>query len=230
MARIQSSQLAASGTSISRAFGSNVTAGSTIVVLIASVYWSQGTPANVGTVSDNQGNTYSVIYGGDMPNSANLGHYIAYATNVAAGATTVTVALTTSGTTPSLSLVISEHSGLAAGSAYDVGAFEQGANSSSTTLNLGPTATTNQADEVVFIGGLHSSATTPNATHSGFTSEGFFAGSTNIPFVAASKYITSVGAQSGSIVWASSVAFRYGFIFTLKLAQPVKYRYPPSIS
>lgn len=103
----------ASATSITLAFGSNVTAGSLIVV-----GWRYGSSARTVTLSDTLGNTYANVTASEAFNATDgttVG--IGYAMNSGAGADTVTFAI--SGAAANLRFAISEFSGGATSSAFD---------------------------------------------------------------------------------------------------------------
>jgi hypothetical protein len=131
-------------TSIALAFNSNVSAGNPGLIVGVRDGLQAGDSGNI-TVSDNvnAGNyaldlAQSIITDGDT--SAIFSH-----PNAGAGATTVTMALTTGSAT--LSLAIHEIAGLATSAMLDKTAS---ANNTSTAPNSGNTAATTQASELVF--------------------------------------------------------------------------------
>ena len=84
------SQISGSGTTVAKAFGSNVTAGNLIVVCV----WSpQSASHAVSTVEDSLGNTYELAIGPITQSSLGYRGYIYYAKNIGGGACTVTVTL-----------------------------------------------------------------------------------------------------------------------------------------
>lgn len=200
-----------SGTSDSDSFSSAVTAGGTVAVLIYGVNNSVG--YDVTSVTDNQGNTYTLIKSAGSNNGKAV---IAWATNVTASGTfTVTINHPTSS---SVGYTIAEVSG-AASSSFDVSAVGDLAGASSTDANA-TTATTAQANEIVLavmgINGGNSpgwSITGPG----GFTNMGLEQGSgfTAPPYSSDYKVVSSVGTQAvqythtdldGSHSWSIVVA------------------------
>lgn len=90
-------------------FGSNVTAGSTIVVPI--IGWRSGAGIAL-TISDSQGNTYQL--GANPGNNNNSRAWIYYAFNVVGGACVVTVDQTQGGTQAQLMACAIEYTGMGA--------------------------------------------------------------------------------------------------------------------
>ena len=118
-------------TSSTLAFASNNAAGNWIAVCIRA-----GSTGQVFTVADSRGNTYrKAVQLNETVDSVSLAIY--YAENVAAGANTVTVSDTISGT---LRFAILEYSGVATSSSFDVGAAAQGHSAAPSSGNATTTA------------------------------------------------------------------------------------------
>jgi prepilin-type N-terminal cleavage/methylation domain-containing protein len=146
--------------SISRAFSSSNTAGNTIV---AAFSWGYSfTPS----CSDSQGNTYTVVTNQfDNTNSQSLA--ICYATNIKAGANTVTA--TFDGDIGFRRLIIHEYSGIVAASPVDVTASNI-ANGTTAANNITSTAATTTVNGDLIFGATMDDAGTATITAgTGFT-------------------------------------------------------------
>ncbi len=146
-------------TTVVKAFTTNVTAGSLIVVKV-----SANTTTATATCADSLGQTYSLAVGPTV--NASLGgsgftQWVFYFANSAAGANTVTV--TFSASIPFKRMVIVEYSGLATSAVLDVTAAATG-NSASPDSGA---ATTTANNELIFGGGITDSGNIGAGT--GFT-------------------------------------------------------------
>jgi hypothetical protein len=132
----------ASASSTSLAFTSNNTAGNTIVV--AASWQATGlTP----TCSDSQGNAYStIVTKADATNDSQSG--ICYATNIKAGANTVTVTYGASETYRSLA--IQEYSGIATTSPVDTSISNTATGTTSTNGYTSTTSVTGTSGDLIF--------------------------------------------------------------------------------
>ncbi len=102
---------------ISKAMGSNVTAGSALFVAISN-YAIGPTNPHILTVSDNQGNSWNKIVEYKNPTGVFFGE-LWYALNAKAGATTITATKRQTNTWFITALAISEFSGVATSAAFD---------------------------------------------------------------------------------------------------------------
>lgn len=121
-----------SATSVALAFGSNVTAASAILG-----GWRYGTNGRTVTLSDTQTNTYTsnAIEASDA-SDGNSTCGVGFALNAAAGATTVTFAI--SGAAANLRFSTSEFSGVATSTALDKTAGASGSGTSMATASVTP--------------------------------------------------------------------------------------------
>jgi len=193
---VQTAQSNASGTTNVKAFASNVTVNNLIII---TSYW----PTGLGTpvITDTLGNTYSIVHG--PVTDGNVG--IDFATfacfnNKSTGANTVTATWTS---TLSFGIMqIHEFTSSAAhtsGWAFDVGAFATGGiGVSATSGTSGNTATTTNANEIVFGWCLASGG---NATPpTGYTTANLFSGSGSLT---AYKIVTATGVQAANFTFPS---------------------------
>jgi hypothetical protein len=152
-----------SGTSLSIAFGSNVTSHDAVIVCV-SIYTLAVTMTGM---RDTQGNTYTTVVGPFDGNGTR--HYIAVALDVAGGPDTVTV--TVSGNpAPYLGMHIHEYSGVARTAAFDMSSAAAGTSSAVDGMASGAKPTT--ADqELIFGYGVSSDTAYPGT---GFTARSGF--------------------------------------------------------
>lgn len=146
----------AASTTVTVTFGSNVTAGNTIVV------GGGGVGYDLSGVTDSLGNTYSGptnnIY--DAAVDTHTGMW--YAENITGGACTVTLTFTNAGVTYKR-MAVAEYSGLKTSASFDVSAGQNVASTGTGTdgLSSGNTATSAEANElaVTFAHGTNAAAT-----------------------------------------------------------------------
>lgn len=144
--KIQSSATSSSGSvaSLARAFGSNNTAGNTVVVVCG--VGNGNTP----TMSDTAGNTYTRIANASAPSPS---VWIFFAPNIAAGANTVTC--TNGGAAASMAIAIYEFSGLltaAATAQPGIAAANSGNSAIASTSPMSPTGANEWAIAGVVLG------------------------------------------------------------------------------
>jgi len=130
------------GDSTTMSFGSLPSAGNFIVVGISN--WDAGSTDQALAVSDNQGNTYYEAITSDESGDAVASIWYAY--NIGSPTGTFTVTINPAGTDDYLAACAAEFSGLTTTDPKDVTVKSIGTNTSPV---CGPTATTNQADELV---------------------------------------------------------------------------------
>jgi len=154
---------AAAATSTALAFSSNNTLGNTIVVAVSWNTVSSLTP----TCSDSQGNTYSaIVLETDDPDNSQSG--ICYATNIKAGANTVTVTFGASVTYRALA--IQEYSGIATTSPVDTYATYAATGTTATNAYTSTTAATTTSGDLIFGYFVDETGSTATATAgTGFT-------------------------------------------------------------
>ena len=154
---------AAAATSSVLAFGSNNTLGNTIIVAVSWNTVSSLTP----TCSDSQGNTYSaIVLETDDPDNSQSG--ICYATNIKAGANTVTVTYGASVTYRALA--IHEYSGIATTSPVDTDATNAATGTTTTNAYTSTTAATTTSGDLIFGYFVDETGSTATATAgTGFT-------------------------------------------------------------
>lgn len=202
---IQNTSNVSSGSvaSLVKAFGNNNLAGNTIIVVCAV---GNGTAP---TVSDSQSNTYSQAAA--APNSTTFGSAIFFATNIKAGANTVTV--TNGGANASMALEIYEIYGLLAVQSAQPGvtATASGSSATAATSTISP-ATPNR---LVFAGVALGTAAQTITPATGWTND---SGQQNpstpaglYSFISMSQYLGTIGAITPSATftsepWAIAVA------------------------
>lgn len=183
-------------TSVNLAFGSNVTAASAICG-----GWRLAVNGRTVTLSDTRSNTYtsSAIVATDTAD-ANSTSGSGFALNCAAGATTVTFAI--SGAASNLRFVISEFSGVATSGALDKTATAIGSNSPTATGSVTP-----DSDGELFY------AVTHRSDSSTFTAGTDFTLNTTVPTtplaqrLASERYIQpTAAAHTGSFTWVQGGA------------------------
>jgi len=185
-------------TSASLAFNSNNTAGNWIGVCLrigSPETTTRPTSALTSfiTVTDSKGNTYhrvtEILVAGNT-----LGIY--YAENIAGGANTITVSVTTSS---SLRFAILEYSGVATSNSLDVKAFSSG---SGLTANSGAVTTTANGD--LLLGAVITGNLATFTAGSGYKIEEFVAFEPYTKLVAEDQIQTTAGAVSASASLAAS--------------------------
>lgn len=125
--------------SLSLAYGSNETTGNTNVV---SIYWYKASsPPTISSVTDTNGNTYTLAKS-ELNYASGNNVAVYYASNIEAGANTITVNFSAS-TATYVGIMETEYSWLGA---FDAAA---GATGSSTSLSSGNLTTTVTGDEVI---------------------------------------------------------------------------------
>jgi chitodextrinase len=184
-----------SGSATSAAFNAPLRAGSTIVVY---VIWN-----NIGTLSltDSRSNTF-VNVGNPLTWGNGNSAQVFYATNIGAGADTVTAAFRNSVTSFGI-VYIHEYAGISTTNPVDVAVSASG---SSGLLNSG-SATTTSINDLIFGAGVSDNAIT--AAGSGFTARDLAFGNMTEDHIAGS--IGSYGAtatQNGRVWGMEMVAFR----------------------
>jgi hypothetical protein len=179
--------------SYTKAFGSNVTVGSFLILVMA--YGD----ANTVTITDSTSNTWvvgpSALQTGQRQNS------VFYVKSAVGGATTITVTFG-SGQYADSAIIAYEWSGMNTSSPLD-----QSATNTTTTATdaVGPTATTTQASEIAFFG-IASATNTPgftgDATYSTINTQAGFDLYTSLGLQY--KTLSSTGAQSASATTSAS--------------------------
>lgn len=139
-----------SGTSASKAFGSNIAAGSAIIVTCA-MFNGSGAAANPSSITDTLTNTYTRDVTVLSATNTSRGDFIASAPNSGAGANTVSIAWSSGSYT--VRGIITEISGLAASSILD-GSHSVSASTASPSDSVSFTAA-----NVIVIGHMGSEAT-----------------------------------------------------------------------
>ena len=186
-----------SGTSESKAFTSNNTAGNLIVV---SSGWNDNTVT--ARISDTAGNTYATSVGPIANNSSSLViAQIWYAKNINAGANTVTI--TYSGSVHA-DMEIHEYSGIDTAIPFDIATSATG--NSSTVSPASNFANTSFTNELIFGYGYTDSNTLSAGT--GFTNREFINGdlSEDKMVFNAGSYNTTFGISGGSSKWVALMA------------------------
>ena len=180
-------------TSYSLPFDSNNAAGNWIAVCIRA-----GQSGQSFTVTDSRGNTYhnAVQFNDtlDTPNGNTIA--IFYTENIAAGANTVTVSDTISGT---LRFVILEYSGVATANSLDVVASAQG---SGTSPNSGNATTTANGD--LLLGAIATADPATFTAPSGFTIREFVPAEPGTKLVAEDKIQTAAGSAAATASLSAS--------------------------
>jgi hypothetical protein len=184
------------GTVGSLAFGADNTAHNLIIVAVR-----VGTPSPQVTVTDSRGNSYQLAGAQDQTSDGSR-VLIYYASNVAAGASTVRVQLSGSAT---LRFGVYEYSGV---STLDRVASAQG--NTGTSLDTGSPPTTSQSGELVFTLGMTGDPVT-YAAGAGYTQRHVVAGK----FLTEDRVVSAVGSYHGTAtisptsLWAIVVATFY---------------------
>lgn len=182
----------ASGTATTSSIGTTTT-GNLMVVCCAS---NSATSNDFSSVTDNKSNTYTRAK--SQPGNA-TDVEIWYAANITGGASHTVTATTTNGFR-NVALVAQEYSGAATTTPLDQTA---GATGTSATPSSGATATTTQADEMVF-GALVVEASDAISLGSGFSNLGTNTGIASLRPAAESMIISSTGAQTATFGIAAS--------------------------
>lgn len=174
---------------MSLAFNSSTTASNLIVVAAT---WNSSTYTTI-TCSDSQSNVYSpVVYQNDATNSQMVG--VCYAPNIAAGATTVTVAW--GGAPSNRALSIHEYSGVATANPLDVTTGTTAVGTTATD-NISSGSVTTNVDGALIFGAIEDTTGNPTSATAGtgFTSR------TNTGAVGANEFNTEdlVQTNAGSI-------------------------------
>jgi hypothetical protein len=184
-------------TSISKAFGSDTTAGNTI---IAGVY--MGGTSKIATVASSQGDMFTKV--ADIAQTTD-GHQIAifYAKNIKGGPTTVTASWSGGSMDGYNAIHIFEFSGLDTADPFDKAATSTGASTSQTSGN---TATISQANELLFgFFGENNILTYPTMTATGVFTRGIeVAGSNKSNSFSEYGVVSSAGAYSANSTSGSS--------------------------
>lgn len=194
------------GTSNAVTFASSVTAGNLIVVAVS--LWNPNSDAAVSSITDNKGNTYFLAV--DDPVGQNGGTEplaIYYAYNVTGGSSfQVTVNTANSSY---ITVAINEYAGATTTDPLDKTAHDNAVGAASTNGNSGNTATTAQADELIFGAFNHLSTDTTAAAGSGFTMREFNNDNTNSETLyTEDKSVTSTGTYNATLTFAGSVEWR----------------------
>jgi hypothetical protein len=177
-------------TSASLAFTSNNAAGNFIAVVIRA-----GRSGQVFTVSDSRGNTYKKAITFNMTVDPNtMGIY--YAENISAGANTITVSDTISGT---LRFAIMEYSGVATLNSIDATAVSQG---TSVSPNSG-TATTSLSGDLL-LGEIVTADPATFTSGTGYQIQDFVPAEPNTKLVTEDQLQTVVGSASATATLSAS--------------------------
>lgn len=191
-------------------WNSNTTTGNTIIV---SITYNDDTAGTISSVTDSQSNTYNLIgTGGSSGGDTHTASYYAY--NITGG-TTPTVTVTMSTGDHDFSMTMREVSGLTTTDPLDKVA--EGTTASGTSHTSATTATTTQANELVYATiGLATTATF--TLGSGYSELSETTGS-DIYQASASetKRVTSIGTQTATFT-SSASAVSYFIIATFKEA------------
>jgi RHS repeat-associated protein len=188
-----SSKDVAQTTSSTLSFTSNNTAGNFIAVCVRA-----GHSGEVFTISDSNGNTYTqAVFLSETLDTPN-GHSLAifYAKNIAAGANTVTVSDTISGT---LRFAILEYSGVATSSVLDGTASAQG---SSISPNSGNATTTASGD--LLLGAISTADPASFVAGSGYSTKESVPVEPGTKLIAEDWIQTTAGTTSASVTLAAS--------------------------
>jgi len=151
----------ASASNVSRAFASANTSGSLIAVAVS---WGDTTGAP--TCSDSQGNTYTLATF-QYDSTQKQGLAICYASNIKAGANTVTV--TFSGSSSYRRMVVTEYRGVSATVSVDVTAQNIAVATTGANGSTSGSATTTVSGDLIFGAVMDDSATTSITAGTGFT-------------------------------------------------------------
>lgn len=199
-------EVGAAGTAVSRTL--TLTPGNAVLV---TVMWDNGL-GSLGTISQGAGDTLTQT--ADLNDSGTYQRqYLCH--SVVGGSTTFTINWTNA---CKATIVVTEVSGLATASAWDVSA--SAAFGSGSSRPSGTTATLAQAEEFAYVS-WHldgSGATTLSNVSNGFTvpSNGaLLSGATGIPFVVAYKVLSSTAAVDTTVTVADGIAGT-GLISTFK--------------
>jgi hypothetical protein len=172
-------------------FSSNVTAGNLIVLAITA-----GTSDTISSVTDNLSNTYLLAVNDA---SADRRTWIYYAQNIAAGTCTITVTFE-SGQFPDSIVQAREYSGIATTSALDVTISADTGTGYENAHPSGTSASTSQADQLVFTAvgssGSASPAFTVPSGYSNFLEQAGFDAFTYSAI--ADKIVSTTGTQTAS--------------------------------
>ena len=192
IARVQHRSLdAGTTTSASLAFNSNNTAGNWIGVVIRA-----GKSGQVFTVADSRGNTYrKAIQFNETTDTTTLG--IFYAENIAAGANTITVSDTISGT---LRFAILEYSGVAIANSLDGAAVASQGTSASASVNL----TTTTANGDLLLAGISTANAATFTAGNGYLIQETVPAEPNTKLIAEDQFQATAGsASAGASLGAS---------------------------
>lgn len=199
----------ASASIVSKAFASNVTAHSTLIVTVI-----DGTGAgNTLAVTDSLNGSLTNIGSGNLPGDGDT-TAIFYVGNSAAGADTVTA--TTTGSGGSIRIVIHEFAIDPNGGVLDQTAT-QGYNLSSTSPASGNTSTTTAANELVFGSGSTASTNTWTAGGAATLMADGTAGAVNVKTGTEYQIVSSTGIQSAAFTITPGDEWR-AYCFTFKAA------------
>jgi hypothetical protein len=186
-------------------------ASANLVVVAVSAY-SNGT-ANVSSVTDNKGNTYTKAVAEPSTASGHDHVSIWYAKNVTGGSSFTVTANAPSGNNEYLTVAAHEYSGASTTVPLDRTTSASGI---SQGIDTGATADTTQAEELIFSAFTHQSSTDPSATAGrGYTKRQSITNGTYMPLVTEDRVLTNVGPAKGLLFWGEAVGWR-GVVATFK--------------
>jgi hypothetical protein len=195
--------------SFSQVFGSNVTAGDTIVFALTA-----GAADTISSITDNEGDTYHLINSNSNPSNRYTWLYYAY--GVTGGATTITVTYT-GGQYPDSSIIAREYSGFSAGNPLDVSASATDGATASATHPTGSTAVTAQANELVIVASGVADTQEPGWSISGYGDLTHQKGSDVYTYEALADHaVSSTGSQSATFS-TTDVVYGEGIVATFKV-------------
>lgn len=201
------------GTGGTLAYTSSVTAGNMLLVAVASFNFQ------VNTITDTLGHTYTLAGTATHPtNQERVTLY--YKDNCSGGANSVTVKLTSQ---EDLTLAIHEYSGLLSSGSFDQWDPNDG---SGTAITVGPTPTTTQNEELVFVCLGNDNTTGPTNFTDTLTQRQNINSSADMGVTTGDKRITSTGAQSEAWTQGAVAAGWAVIIATFKEATAVADDFP----
>lgn len=206
---------APAGATITQAFGSNLTAGNTVIVAAS---WGSAVPI---ACTDTQGNVYTTVqHAFDSTNTKSIG--ICYANNVAGGADTVTVTLS-QGTATNRRIIVSEYANVADYNPLDVTTGTSGAGTTTADAVSSGSATTTSDGDLIFGAVEDAAGTTSISPGTGFTER---ASVLSEELQVQDKIQTSAGPVASTHTFA--VAHRYASAMVAFRSQAASVATPPA--
>jgi murein DD-endopeptidase MepM/ murein hydrolase activator NlpD/methionine-rich copper-binding protein CopC len=195
-----------SGTTNAATFGSDVTTGNLVVVAI--VFWNNLNNLSISSVVDNKGNSYQLAAcDPTTTNGAVEPMCVYYAENVTGGSS-FTVTATTDNSAL-ITIAIHEYSGMATSSVLDKTAHTNAGGSANTSGNSGNTATTTQANELIFGAFTHLSGNTTATAGTNFTIRQNTDDNTSTEAMyTEDRTVNATAAYNATITFAGSVDWR----------------------